>query len=242
MFDKWIQYSYAAKKRERHRILRIFCILLALYLFYNMVNTLFCSVWVLQNDSMKPGLQRGDRLLVVSSLVPAFVSGLLGRGEPVPFKRGQVVLVDSSRSEKIDILNWAADAAVRFCTAQQLSLLGSGGRFHLKRLAGLPGDEISMTNYVLRVRPAGQSYTLTEFELAVKPYYPVIPQSPALWDESLPFSGDMERFTLGDNECFVISDDRLYTADSRGWGPLTGRAVAGRAVFRFWPLTRIGRL
>ena len=242
MFDKAIRYSYAAQKRERHRLLRIFCILLSLYLLYNTLTAFFCSVWGMQNDSMKPGLQRGDRLLVVSSFLPSVVSRLRGIEQLVPFSRGHVVLVDSSQDEKPHILRRVADNFIRFCTAQQLGLFGSGERFHLKRLAGLPGDEISMTDYVLRVRPAGTAYPLTEFELSEKTYYPIIPQVPALWDETLPFSGTIAPFTLGEEECFVISDDRLFTADSRSWGPLPGKALAGRALFRFWPLTRIGPL
>ena len=133
------------------------------------------------------------------------------------------------------------DGLVRFCTAQRLSLYGKEDHLYLKRVVGLPGDEITMTNFVLRVKPAGSSYSLTEFELAEKPYHPVIPQVPALWNESIPFSGNMDRIVLGEDECFVISDDRSNTGDSRVWGPVNLDLITGKAVFRFWPLTRIGR-
>ncbi len=97
-----------------------------------------------------------------------------------------------------------------------------------------------MTNYVLRVKPAGSAYTFTEFELSDRPYYPNIPQVPALWDNSLPFSGSMDPIVLGPGECFVVSDDRSNSGDSRTWGPVSAKQIIGRPIFRFWPLSRIG--
>ena len=64
---------------------------------------------------------------------------------------------------------------------------------------------------------------------------------PALWDSSLPFSGNMDPIILGDNECFVISDDRSNTNDSRTWGPVQINNISGKALFRYWPLNRLGR-
>jgi signal peptidase I len=65
---------------------------------------------------------------------------------------------------------------------------------------------------------------------------------PALWDTSIPFSGNMDRIILGEDECFVVSDDRSNTNDSRTWGPVSADRITGKAVFRYWPFTRIGRL
>jgi signal peptidase I len=97
-----------------------------------------------------------------------------------------------------------------------------------------------MTNFVFRVKPSGDSYRLTEFELSDILYEVAIPHVPALWDEAIPFSGNMDRIVLGEDECFVISDDRSNTNDSRTWGPVSVDLITGRALFRYWPLTRIG--
>ena len=234
--------SYMAQKRERYKLLRVIAVLLAVFLLYNIIISFLFSTWVLHNNTMQPGLHAGDRFLVVSLALPHLFAELRQSDSVMPFKRGSVVLVDL---RELDYRNWlltAADSAVRFFTAQRLSVFGMEEHLYIKRLIALPGDEIYMSNFVLRVRPAGSTYTLTEFELSDRPYHPNIPQVPALWDESLPFSGNMDTRVLGPGEYFVISDDRSNTGDSRTWGPITARQIIGRPLFRFWPLVRIGRL
>jgi len=240
MFDKALKYSYAAQKHERHKLLRVLLILLALYLLYNAITTLFVSVWVLHNDSMQPGLYAGDRLVAASTVLPSLLAAIKQSDEDSPFKRGSIVVIDTRRGEERHFMLTLADNLARFFTAQQLTLR-PGEHLYIKRLIALPGDEISMVNFVLRVRPAGSAYTLTEFELSDRPYYPNIPQIPALWDATLPFSGYMEARVLGTGEYFVVSDDRGNTGDSRTWGPVSAKEIVGRPVFRFWPPARMGR-
>ena len=240
MFNKASKFSHVAQKQERHRILRTILIVLALYLLYNVISALFLSVWVLHNDSMQPGLRSGDRFLVASSVLPSLVAELRGDGAS-PFKRGSVILIDIGREAKQNWFLYFTDTLVRFFTAQKISIFQAEETLFIKRLIALPGDEISMANFVMRVKTADSDFTLTEFELADRPYQPNIPQVPALWDDSLPFSGNMDRIVLGPGEYFVVSDDRANTADSRTWGPVSAKNIIGKPVFRFWPLSRTGR-
>jgi len=240
MFDKALKYSYAAQKQERHKLLRTVLILLFLYLLYNIISAFFCSVWVLQNNTMQPELRAGDRFLVASSALPSLLAELK-QTEGIPFKRGNIVLINAKRKVKHNWFLIVADNLVRFFTAQRYNMIKTEEYLYIKRLIALPGDEISMTNFVLRVRPADSSYSLTEFELADRPYHPNIPQVPALWDDSIPFSGNMDKRFLGPGEYFVVSDDRGNSGDSRSWGPVSAQEIIGRPVFRFWPPARIGR-
>lgn len=241
MFDKALKYSYAAQKQERHRLLRAVLVILILYLLYNVLSTFLLSSWVLHNDSMQPGLRSGDRFIAVSTVLPSLFTEFRLTDGLSPFKRGSIVLIDTRRGENRSHLLVFADTFVRFFTAQKLSLFSTDENLYIKRLIALPGDEISMTNFVMRVRAADTSFVLTEFELAERPYHPNIPQVPALWDESLPFSGNMDSMVLGPGEYFVVSDDRVNTGDSRTWGTIGAKNIIGKPVFRFWPLSRLGR-
>jgi len=241
MFNKSLQYSVAAQKRERYKALRAALALLVMFVLFNAIHSFLLSVWVIRSDSMQPGLRSGDRLLVASSALPFLAADMRGNGAGgIPYGRGTIVLVDKSRGEGRNPLLSLADGFLRFFTAQQAGFPGRGESLYMKRLVGLPGDEVSMINFVMRVRPAGSEFALTEFELAQRPYYPSIPQVPALWDSSLPFSGSMAGITLGPGQGFVVSDDRGSTSDSRTWGPIAAETIAGRPLLRFWPPSRIG--
>jgi signal peptidase I len=241
MFNKWRKYSYTAQKDQRHHIWWGLVWLLAFFVLYTLLTTFLFSVRVLENETMQPGLHTGDRLIFSFNKVYNFLAERHLVDPEHPFRRGNVVLVDMSLRENPGIGRNIPDSLLRFFTLQRMSLFDRQEQCYVKRIIGLPGDEISMTNFVLRLKPAGGSYALTEFELSDRPYTPTIPQIPALWDESIPFSGNMETRVLGENECFVLSDDRSNTNDSRTWGPIPVDIVVGKLLFRYWPLTKLGR-
>ncbi|GHV79006.1 signal peptidase I [Spirochaetia bacterium] len=240
MFSKWRKYSYVAQKEQHHQIWWVLLWLLAFFVLYTLLSTFFFSTRVLQSETMQPGLRSGDRLILSSNKIYTFLAAQDLLGDAPPFRRGNVVLVDMSLREKTGILPGALDILLRFFTLQRVSLFDNREHYYIKRVIGLPGDEISMTNYVIRIKPADAAYALTEFELSDRPYVPTIPQVPALWNESIPFSGNMEPRILGENECFVLSDDRSNTNDSRTWGPIPVDIVVGKVLFRYWPLTKLG--
>jgi len=238
MFDKWTQYSYAAQKHQRNRLYKFILIFLILYIAYNCLVSFFFSVWVVDNNTMQPGLSSGDHLIFTSFMLPSWINRIKNNEQDLPFKRGSIVLVDMTRNNERNVALRVIDGIVRFFTAQKISIF-SGGQHYIKRVIALPGDEISMSNYVFRVKAQGSPYSLTEFELSDKPYHPEIPQIHQLWDESIPFSGSMDPIVLGPDECFVVSDDRGNTNDSRTWGAISPSIITARALLRFWPITKI---
>lgn len=62
------------------------------------------------------------------------------------------------------------------------------------------------------------------------------PQS-ILWPGT-PHPGGKDIFdiTLGKNQYWVMGDNRLGSADSREWGPLDGKQIHGKIIFRIWSL------
>lgn len=95
--------------------------------------------------------------------------------------------------------------------------------FFIKRVAGLPGDTIVIQN--------GSVFITRDDEVFPDPF--------------AEFTGDVEpdgRWTLGDNEYFVMGDNRDFSSDSRVWGVLPKDLIIGRALLRLWPLSEIGVL
>ena len=238
MFDnKSRKYSYATQKKQRHGQWRILLWILAFFIVYSCLTSLVFSVRILENETMRPGLRKGDHYIFLSYRIHSFIPM---RDTGKSLRRGNIVLIDKSL-HKQNFFFFTLDNVIRFFTAQRFGLDQGEEEEYIKRIIGLPGDEITMTNFVIRIKSQGELYSFTEFELWDRPYEAIIPSIPALWDTSLPFSGNMERVTLGPNEYFVLSDDRSNTNDSRTWGPVPLSSIAGKAFFRYWPFTRLGR-
>ena len=49
-----------------------------------------------------------------------------------------------------------------------------------------------------------------------------------------------ETWTLGNDEYFVMGDNRNASRDSRSFGPVPIDHIVGRVVFRYWPLRQVG--
>lgn len=102
---------------------------------------------------------------------------------------------------------------------------GTGCDF-IKRLIGLPGDTIQLTDHVFSIN--GKKLQETYI-----PPENVTNTSNYLHDTPI---------TLQDDEYFVVGDNRPHSSDSRVWGPISFEEIVGRGFFRYWPPSRLGIL
>lgn len=97
---------------------------------------------------------------------------------------------------------------------------GNTSEDYIKRIIGLPGDTVLVQNGVVYVNG--------------EPLVEDFPHNP------IPAGDYMPPVTIGDNQLFVMGDNRPNSSDSRVFGPISQDLVVGQAWLRIWPLNKFG--
>ena len=98
-----------------------------------------------------------------------------------------------------------------------------GGEVNLvKRVLGLPGDEIAVRDGVLFLNG--------------------VPQREPYLNPDLPDESSFGPVTVPPEHFFVMGDNRADSADSRIFGPVPEKSIVGEAFLRVWPPNRLGLL
>ena len=90
----------------------------------------------------------------------------------------------------------------------------------IKRVVGLPGDQLMVENGVLR----------RNGEEVKEPWI----------SEAMDYA--MAPIQVPEDQLWVMGDNRNASLDSHLWGPLPERNVIGTAIWRYWPLQQFGPL
>lgn len=93
--------------------------------------------------------------------------------------------------------------------------------YYIKRIIGLPGERIRGTK---------------EGVVVYGPYGEIKLAEPYVLQKSLGSGFDYE---LGEDEYFMMGDNRGFSFDSRSWGPLRASNIIGLARLRLWPVNKV---
>ncbi len=94
---------------------------------------------------------------------------------------------------------------------------------YLKRVVGLPGEEVSTRDGELRIDGGRLS----------EPYLDGLPSSVGL---------ETRLWRLGQGQYFVVGDNRAHGTDSREFGAVEVGLIFGKVTRRVWPLSRWSRV
>lgn len=98
-------------------------------------------------------------------------------------------------------------------------------QFFIKRIIGLPGEKVEIKNNQVFIH--NQEYP-EGFRVDESNYL----------EKEVQTKGDLV-VTLGAEEFFVMGDNRMFSSDSRSWGPVNRGDIIGRVFLRAWPLHKL---
>lgn len=101
---------------------------------------------------------------------------------------------------------------------------GNEKEYFIKRIIGLPGETLTILGNIVTIT-AQTKETITLSEPYIQP------------DQR----GDVNKtITVGENEYFVMGDNRGNSFDSRNWGPLDKKEITGIVRLRVFPFSQFG--
>lgn len=241
--------SYTTQKKRREKIVRFILFFCILYFCYLTFNALFLRTVLCESVSMEPTLKKGTFVLLSplplgNNHLPFLPVSLPQWRDP---QRGELVEIVPNYHHSSPFWITIFDEMVRFLTGNWISLNESlrpawDRPFILRRVVALPGDTIKIKDFIAYVRPNKEKYFLSEYELSKKVYSIKHNNLPKNWQPNFPFSSSMLEMTLGEDEYFVLSDNRMTFSDSRTWGVVKRSAFKALALLKYWPFNTWGRL
>ena len=96
---------------------------------------------------------------------------------------------------------------------------------YIKRIIGLPGEEVIIKNGQINISDSSGTWVLDESDYLEDTY-----------------TGGIVRVSLSENEYFVLGDNRAFSSDSRRWGSLAEEFIIGKVYLRAWPFTALAKI
>jgi len=236
--------SYRERRTAKTGFWRFIRLLVLLYVGYLILTHFFIASYTISSAAMEPGLRPGDVVLTTPLLygptIPFTAIHLPALSRPA---RGDVVIATPPYYREPAFFKRIADSVVRFFTLQRVTLIHSGPAWEhprfVKRVLGIPGDTIRMIDFVIYVRPRGQTQFAPEYQMATAHYDTLRTGVPKGWKDGEPFSGSMRDVTLGPNQFFLVGDNRVSSIDSRYFGVVTRSSIMEKVLLRYYPLKRL---
>lgn len=210
--------TYSAMKEIREWAFAIIIALVATML----IKLLIFDIVMVDGHSMDTTLADGERLVLMK----------LGY-QPKQF---DVIVLDANyktreayieRKKQMEDVSWFEEMQLRYGYFTQ-KRLGIAPKYYVKRVIGMPGDIVDINNETGEVSVNG-----------------TVLDEPYIHGAKTRSGNDFSYPYQVEEDCvFVMGDNRGNSSDSRvrSLGTVPIEAVQGKAVFKIWPLNKIGTI
>jgi signal peptidase I len=181
-------------------------IIIIALLITNFLNIFVFSLSEVRQSSMETTLMEKDQL-IVERLSYAF-------GQP---KHGDIIVF----IDELEVNNTIPARIKRLYEDMFSKIRQKDGHLRLvKRVIGLPGDEINIEDGYVFVNG-----------VRLEEEYLSVPTNAKSLDYPL---------IVAEDSYFVLGDNRTVSLDSRDFGSVSIEKIEGRVMFRFWPVNKFG--
>ena len=168
-------------------------------------------------------------LAVVAIGVALLVQAFVVKPYRIPSESMQNTLLIGDRV-LVDRISW------RFSEPQRGDIVvfhpPMDGPVLIKRIVGMPGDELSVSDGVLSVNGVPQDEPFVRQTESG-------PEPTEAFANGLPW-GLEAPYTVPAGSYFMMGDNRTNSGDSREFGPVARSQLVGQAFGRYWPVARVG--
>lgn len=208
----------AAPEPDKHAVRREILDLVKLAVFFLLVFWVIKSFIVegyeVQGESMAPTLADRDRILVFK--LPHELSKIFLFSRIQPFDEKDIIVFEGEGRKRL------VKRIIAYNPRQ-----GGGNKVDAKHL---DGDELA--RHSVKVEFDKGVVRVNDWQIDESAYLP----------EAARTSRDRKVCMLKPGEYYVLGDHRQVSKDSRSFSAISDEQIIGRAVLRFWPISKIGFL
>lgn len=222
---------YELQHRFRKRIFLLIKLIILIFFIHLFISHIFIFTNRVNAAAMAPTLRRGNLIFVSPLPYGPFVpfsdsKRLFTLKNP---ERGDIVVYFPEEMRSKKVIYKIIDPVVRFFTLQNVAsvstdLRKSYPREMIRRVVGTPGDIIEIQNNEILIKTSGQEQVIQDYN----------PES-----QKRPLYGET-RYVLGEEEYFLLGDNRQMCIDSRHFGPVPKKDIIGRVLFVYFPFNSFG--